>query len=376
MRVYIAVLCILLAAACFLSGCTSSRSNSRFTVDGNSFVTDDNKSSGEASVDNRYEHTENKELYKALEDNFRDDLIIINNYTMPLGYSNAERIILTRNRYVIKAGLIREYLPQALSAVYEKAQLSFPDRVVEHKESLIYPEWQYLAATLPYADTLQYLFYDILNIKINVNTKVNGVATVEISMSPVPIYDFAAARAKEADEALSSNTFLDIRFTYAYMKAVYDESGNFIENSSYNFTDKYIENLVFPLESAPDFHDTWEQGRSNNTRMHMGTDIRNPEGENMYSCSDGTVIYKGTDKIPGNYVIIIDDLGYEYHYYHMVELSEEVNAGDRVKRGQLIGHVGNTGNSDRSHLHISIIEPGGAFVNPYSLMTTLAKRDT
>ena len=376
MRVYIAVLCILLAAACFLSGCTSSRSNSRFTVDGNSFVTDDNKSSGEASVDNRYEHTENKELYKALEDNFRDDLIIINNYTMPLGYSNAERIILTRNRYVIKAGLIREYLPQALSAVYEKAQLSFPDRVVEHKESLTYPEWQYLAATLPYADTLQYLFYDILNIKINVNTKVNGVATVEISMSPVPIYDFAAARANEADKDLRSNTFLDIRFTYAYMKAVYDESGNFIENSSYNFTDKYIENLVFPLESAPDFHDTWEQGRSNNTRMHMGTDIRNPEGENMYSCSDGTVIYKGTDKIPGNYVIIIDDLGYEYHYYHMVELSEEVNAGDRVKRGQLIGHVGNTGNSDRSHLHISIIEPGGAFVNPYSLMTTLAKRDT
>ena len=235
MKGYIAALCILLAAACFLSGCTSSRSNSRFTVDGNSFVTDDNKSSGEASVGNRYEHTENKELYAALEDNFRDDLIIINNYTMPLGYSNAERIILTRNRYVIKAGLIREYLPQALSAVYEKAQSSFPDRVVEHKESLIYPEWQYLAATLPYADTLQYLFYDILNIKINVNTKVNGVATVEISMSPVPIYDFAVARANEADEALRSNTFLDIRFTYAYMKAVYDESGNFIENSSYNF---------------------------------------------------------------------------------------------------------------------------------------------
>ena len=38
MKGYIAALCILLAAACFLSGCTSSRSNSRFTVDGNSFA--------------------------------------------------------------------------------------------------------------------------------------------------------------------------------------------------------------------------------------------------------------------------------------------------------------------------------------------------
>lgn len=358
-----------------MSGCASSRSNTSFPKDGDRFVTDESKSGGETPSGARYEHTENKELYETLEENFRDDLIIINNYTMPLGYSNAERIILTRNRYVIKAGLIREYLPMALSAVYDKVQMSFPDRVVEHKENLVYPEWQYLAATLPYASDTQYLFYDILNIKINVDTKVNGLATVETYMSPVPIYDFAVARANEAEESLRSNTFLDIRFTYAYMKAVYDESGNFIENSSYEFPDGYIETLVFPLESVPNFYDTWEQGRSNNTRMHMGTDIRNPEGENMYSCSDGTVIYKGSDKIPGNYVIILDDMGYEYHYYHMVELSREVNAGDRVKRGQLIGHVGNTGNSDTSHLHISIIEPGGVFVNPYALMTALAERD-
>ena len=55
----------------------------------------------------------------------------------------------------------------------------------------------------------------------------------------------------------------------------------------------------------------------------------------------------------------------QYHYYHMVEVSDLVCAGDSVKRGDPVGLAGNTGNSTANHLHLAIIAPNGMYVNPY-----------
>ena len=72
--------------------------------------------------------------------------------------------------------------------------------------------------------------------------------------------------------------------------------------------------------------------------------------------------------IAGNYVVVRDKYGFYYVYCHMVELTTFLAEGERVEQGQLIGHVGNTGNSDAPHLHLSIIAPEHIYINPYPVL--------
>jgi murein DD-endopeptidase MepM/ murein hydrolase activator NlpD len=52
----------------------------------------------------------------------------------------------------------------------------------------------------------------------------------------------------------------------------------------------------------------------------------------------------------------------------MVRLTDFLKKGQRVEAGQLIGHVGNTGNSACNHLHITIITPDGVLIDPYTYL--------
>ena len=56
----------------------------------------------------------------------------------------------------------------------------------------------------------------------------------------------------------------------------------------------------------------------------------------------------------GNYVILDHGNGYKTRYMHMLKGSVKVKAGDFVKKGQVIGYMGNTGNSKGRHLHFDI----------------------
>lgn len=375
---------LLLAAAVLFGGCNSRT----YIIDiGSSTVEIENASDTTGSENATV--TKSDILFYSFKEGFDERYIIINTYTMSIGYTDAENLILTRMRYVQKAKKIAELIPVAVNAAYEKACELYPDKFVSKTENITYPEWQYLAATLIFAEDEDYLIKNILCVEINTQETDNSLF-LSFNAAPTPIREFAQARAKEAGD--DANVYNDIRYTYAYLKALYDENGDDIiakaeaANSSavnaettpepvyYNFGYEYEKNLVYPLQSVPNFYDTWAQGRSNNTRRHMGTDIINHEGNPVYSVTSGTVLYKGTDKIPGNFVIVLDDYGFEYHYYHLIEIPKEVNRGDRVDAGTLIAHVGDTGNSDASHLHISIISPDGVFLNPYKLMRTLADR--
>jgi len=71
--------------------------------------------------------------------------------------------------------------------------------------------------------------------------------------------------------------------------------------------------------------------------------------------------------IPGNFVVVRDRYGFDYHYYHMVEESKEVVEGQIVKQGDVIGLVGNTGNSASDHLHLAVISPEDTYINPYDM---------
>ncbi|MFL5345818.1 MAG: M23 family metallopeptidase [Hyalangium sp.] len=86
--------------------------------------------------------------------------------------------------------------------------------------------------------------------------------------------------------------------------------------------------------------------------MHQGLDIAAPHGKEVYSPSDGTVVFAGLEGGYGNVIVIDHGYGIKTRYGHLSRLM--VKAGDHIKRGALIAAVGNTGRSTGPHLHYEV----------------------
>ncbi|MBN2697359.1 MAG: M23 family metallopeptidase [Bacteroidales bacterium] len=97
-------------------------------------------------------------------------------------------------------------------------------------------------------------------------------------------------------------------------------------------------------------------------RPHNGIDLTAPLGTRIYATADGIVVSAGyTTGGFGRRIVIDHGFGYETLYGHCHEIL--VNKGDTVKRGEVIGYVGNTGLSLAPHLHYEV-HVNGRPVNP------------
>jgi murein DD-endopeptidase MepM/ murein hydrolase activator NlpD len=97
-------------------------------------------------------------------------------------------------------------------------------------------------------------------------------------------------------------------------------------------------------------------------KMHSGMDFTSPVGTEIYATGDGIVAkveYFGRGY--GNNVIIYHGYGYESVYGHMSKMV--ARQGQKIKRGDIIGYVGNTGTSTGPHLHYEVRKNGNA-INP------------
>lgn len=99
--------------------------------------------------------------------------------------------------------------------------------------------------------------------------------------------------------------------------------------------------------------------------MHEGTDFIGSIGDIIAATGEGKVTLAGSNGGYGITVTIDHGYGYETLYAHMSEV--RVKVGDRVKRGQIIGHIGSTGRSSGPHLHYSIYKDKKA-IDPRKLM--------
>ena len=86
--------------------------------------------------------------------------------------------------------------------------------------------------------------------------------------------------------------------------------------------------------------------------MHQGLDIAGPHGKDVNSPSDGTVVFAGLEGGYGNVLVIDHGYGIKTRYGHLAEI--KVKAGDKVKRGQVVAAIGNTGRSTGPHLHYEV----------------------
>jgi murein DD-endopeptidase MepM/ murein hydrolase activator NlpD len=87
-------------------------------------------------------------------------------------------------------------------------------------------------------------------------------------------------------------------------------------------------------------------------RMHQGLDIATPHGQPIFSPSDGTVVFNGTEGGYGKVLVIDHGYGVKTRYGHLAEVF--VRLGDRVQRGEKVAAVGNTGRSTGPHLHYEV----------------------
>ncbi|MCW5698873.1 MAG: M23 family metallopeptidase, partial [Rhodospirillales bacterium] len=102
------------------------------------------------------------------------------------------------------------------------------------------------------------------------------------------------------------------------------------------------------------------------SRMHQGVDFAAPIGTPIFAAGDGRIAEIGRKSGYGKYARITHHAGYATAYAHMNRFARGLRAGSKVKQGQVIGYVGNTGRSTGPHLHYEVLL-NGKQINPMLL---------
>jgi murein DD-endopeptidase MepM/ murein hydrolase activator NlpD len=145
--------------------------------------------------------------------------------------------------------------------------------------------------------------------------------------------------------------------------------------------------LLLPVQGIKpaQLHDTFNEARGGGTRPHEALDIMAPRGTPVLAASDGTV-EKLFNSVPGGLTIyeFDRDRTRAYYYAHLDRYAEGLVEGQALRRGDVIGYVGSTGNAseDAPHLHFAIFVLGpekhwwqGTPIDPYPLLAPAASHD-
>lgn len=131
--------------------------------------------------------------------------------------------------------------------------------------------------------------------------------------------------------------------------------------------------LVFPISGKSNIGSYWGDDRDGGARRHEGIDIFAERGTSVVAVTDGYVLDVSEDGIGGKTVTIQSD-NYNWRSYYAHLDQQKVSRGQVIKKGQVIGTVGNTGNARTTppHLHFGMYESAGAF-DPLPYIKTAPK---
>jgi murein DD-endopeptidase MepM/ murein hydrolase activator NlpD len=136
--------------------------------------------------------------------------------------------------------------------------------------------------------------------------------------------------------------------------------------------------LLIPVEGLPraNLRDNFTEGRGK--RKHEALDIMAPRGTAVIAAGDGRVVKLFNSVAGGLTVYQFDpDEEFAYYYAHLDRYAEGLKEGVMLKRGDLLGYVGTTGNAppNAPHLHFTIFRMGpekrwwkGTAVNPFPFL--------
>jgi murein DD-endopeptidase MepM/ murein hydrolase activator NlpD len=226
--------------------------------------------------------------------------------------------------------------------------------------------------------------YDVLNDQVaklqqqmgDLEKRDNNVYRVIFEASPIP--DSARAKAMEKQKEILLVQGMDQSDLAGSVAATLNNLSQRVafQNKSFDEIAGFIKNKEVLLACTPAIQPVSNKDLSRiasgfgyridpvykTVKMHAGLDFAAPQGTPIYATANGTVTVGGnTGNGYGNHVVINHGYGYETLYGHMVRV--KVHAGQKVKRGEIIGWVGSTGKSTGPHCHYEV-HKNGQHVDP------------
>ena len=138
--------------------------------------------------------------------------------------------------------------------------------------------------------------------------------------------------------------------------------------------------LLLPVEGIQpaQLQDTFDDARGDGSRTHEALDIMAPRGTPVLAAIDGSIEKLFTSDAGGLTIYQFDpQREHAYYYAHLDRYADGLAEGQAVRRGEVIGYVGSSGNAsdDAPHLHFAIFKLGpekrwwqGEAIDPYPLL--------
>lgn len=218
---------------------------------------------------------------------------------------------------------------------------------------------------------------DINNLKLSLKSlndfenKIRIMANLEQKRDQASLFAIGGSMPDDLDPNLPLNQDHDhmIRKMHDHMNQIQHASS--IQENSFKSLLKSLEDKRNLLAATPSLRPTKGWISSNfgyrvspftgRKEFHKGLDIATREGTPIIAPADGVVTFSGKKWLMGNMITIDHEYGILTRYGHISKLKKD--KGDRVKRGEVIAYVGNTGRSTGPHLHYEV-RLNGVPVNP------------
>jgi murein DD-endopeptidase MepM/ murein hydrolase activator NlpD len=149
--------------------------------------------------------------------------------------------------------------------------------------------------------------------------------------------------------------------------------------SANSLEDLRMRSLAMPVEGVKrsDLHSNFDELRGG-SRKHEALDILAPRNTPVFAVEDGKIARLFLSDAGGITIYQYDpSMTYVYYYAHLERYAAGLKEGQTIKRGDVIGYVGTTGNAPRNtpHLHFAIIKMTdekkwwqGTAIDPYSVL--------
>ncbi|MBP5361417.1 MAG: peptidoglycan DD-metalloendopeptidase family protein [Ruminococcus sp.] len=212
-------------------------------------------------------------------------------------------------------------------------------------------------------DTLSFLDYETIEVETSalnvgvVSTLTKGERGEKESKIEITYIDGIESSRKIISNNITKNPVMEV-IGYGTYSAMPDDPDTCFFGQPMTGTGQ----MGWPVDGG------WVSDTFISDRNHKGIDIAAPEGTEIYAAEEGEVVSAGWNSGGyGNVVMIEHPDGYATVYGHMI--SVYAVEGEYVQKGQLIGFVGNTGNSFGDHCHFEVRYQGICY-DPASFLNT------
>ena len=146
-----------------------------------------------------------------------------------------------------------------------------------------------------------------------------------------------------------------------YFRFKYEKDDKYYDEKGIGFTKSFF--FQFPLsftKISSEFTKKRWHPVLKRFRAHLGTDFAAPKGRTIFAAGDGRIEFAGIKGGYGKTIIINHGNSYKTLYAHQNAFAKGISQGQNIKKGELIGYVGNTGLSSGPHLHLGLYKNGNA----------------